>query len=210
MQLVRELQQNSTKWSALYWGKCVHAHVCAVLRISYMHVHIFMWEGTEHSVFHIHGLQPCTVPVTTVHWCHYLALCSCVPSWCSELQICNVNHFCSEPSGKPKNRENGILSRNRTASYKLMGRHCTSSTMRHPAATQQSLGTEHLWTVWTRSDMRIVRMVRTGLLQPNAAGVCYWHTMTVTASVGEWLNCDQDWQCQVFCPPDMWLEVSTF
>jgi hypothetical protein len=27
--------------------------------------------------------------------------------------------------------------------------------------------------------------------------------MTVTKSVGEWLNCDQDWQCYVFCSPDM-------
>ena len=54
--------------------------------MSCMRVHIFMWEGTEHSVFHIHGLQPSTGPVTTVCWCHCLPLCSCVPSWCSELQ----------------------------------------------------------------------------------------------------------------------------
>jgi hypothetical protein len=67
-------------------GEAYTCTVCTVLRISYMPVQIFMWEGTEHNVFHIHGLQPCTGPVTTVHWCHYLTLCSCVPSWCSELQ----------------------------------------------------------------------------------------------------------------------------
>jgi len=126
-------------------------------------------------------------------------------------EIWNVNHFCREPSVKPQHRQNGILSRNRTVSYGWMMRHCTSSTTHCPAGTQQSLGTEHLWTARPQSD---VRAVRTGLLQPNVATVCYWLTatvaMTVTASVGEWLSCDQDWRCQVFCPPDMWLAVCTF
>ena len=126
-------------------------------------------------------------------------------------EICNVNHFCSEPSVRPQHRKNWILCRNRTAPYEWMGRHCTSSMTRHPAATRQSLGTERLWTARPWNDMRTTH---TGLLQPNSASVCYWHTMTVAmtvkTSVGEWLNCDQDWWCHVFCPPDMWLEVCFF
>jgi len=126
-------------------------------------------------------------------------------------EICNVNHFCSEPSVKPKHRKNGIHSRNRTASYGWTGQHCTSSTTRRPTATRQSLGTERLWTVQPWSD---VRTVCTGLLRPNAAIVCYWYTMTVamtvTTSVGERLKCHQDWQCNLFGPSDMWLEVCFF
>jgi hypothetical protein len=126
-------------------------------------------------------------------------------------EICNVNHICSEPSVQPKRRKNRILFRNRTTSYEWTGRHFTSSTTRRPPATRRSLGTEHLWTARPQSDMR---MVCAGLLKPNVASVCYWHTMTVamtvTTSVGEGLNCNQDWRWQLFCPPGMWLEVSFF
>jgi hypothetical protein len=68
-----------------------------------------------------------------------------------------------------------------------------------------------LWMVQSWSD---VRTVHTRLLKPNDASVCYWHTMTVTmtvtTSVGEWLNCHRDWWWHLFCPPDMWLEVCFF
>jgi hypothetical protein len=128
--------------------------------------------------------------------------------WCSDLLY---ESLYSEPSAQPKNRKNAILYRNRTASYGWTERHCMSSMTRHPAATRQSLGTEHLWTARRQNDMR---PVHTGLLQPNADSVRYWHTMTVamtvTTSVCEWLNCDQDWRCHVFCPPDTWLEVCIF
>jgi hypothetical protein len=67
-------------------GEACTCTVCTVLRICYVHVHMFMWEGTEHSVFHTHGFQPHTGLVTTVCWCHYMGLCSCVPSLCSELK----------------------------------------------------------------------------------------------------------------------------
>jgi hypothetical protein len=77
-------KQHQMKWTVV-GGVCT-CTLCAVFRISCIHVHIFMSEGTERSVFHIHGLQPHTGPVTTVGWCSCLALCSCVPSWCSELQ----------------------------------------------------------------------------------------------------------------------------
>ena len=67
-------------------GGSLYMHCMYCTQNMLMHVHIFLWEGTEHSVFHIHGLQPHIGPVTTVCWCHYLTLCSYVPSWCSELQ----------------------------------------------------------------------------------------------------------------------------
>jgi len=89
-------------------------------------------------------------------------------------EICNVNHFCSKPSVKPQHRKNEIFCRNRKASYESTGRHCMSSKTHRRADTRQSLGTEHLWTVRPRND---VRTMRTGLLQTNAASVCYWHTI---------------------------------
>ena len=132
-----------------------------------MHVHIFVWEKyweiTDHSVFHVHGLLPSTGPVASICWRHYLTLCSCAPQCvCPEClehgitavsEICIVNHFCSKSSVKPKHRKNGILSRNRTAAYEWMGWNCTSSTTRHPAATWQSPGTEHLWMAQPQSDL---------------------------------------------------------
>jgi hypothetical protein len=146
----------------------IHAHVYCVLRISYIHVQIFVeekyWEVTDHSVlFHVHGLYPSTGPVTSIHWCHYLTLCSCarhcVCPECLEhrmtavAEICIVNHFYSKSSVKQKHRKNGILSRKRTAAYEWMGRNCTSSTMHHTVATWQSLGTERLWMAQPQNDL---------------------------------------------------------
>ena len=102
-------------------------------------------------------------------------------------EICNLNHFCSKPSVNPQHRKNGNLSRNGAASYEWTGRHCTSSMTRHPAVTRQSLGTERLWMARPWSD---VRVVGTGLLQPNAASVCNWHTMTVAVTVTALLASD--------------------
>ena len=179
-----------------------------------------MYTARSHLQFLLPQYVSCTQLAATYSSCYHNTLMSLsgLVQLCPLLifrtaaisEIWNMNHFCSEPTGKPWCRENGNLRRNRTASYELTGRHCTSSTMHRPAATRQSLVTEHLWTARPWSDMRTVRTVRTGLLQPNAASVCYWHTMTVTTSVGEWFNCEQDWWCHVFCPPDVWFEVCTF
>jgi len=49
-----------------------------------------------------------------------------------------------------------------------------SSRTRRLAGTRD--GIEHLWTARPQSD---VRAVRTGLLKPNSASVCYWHDMAV-------------------------------
>ena len=157
-------------------GEAYTFTLCTLLRISYMHVQIFMWEGTEHSVFHIHGLQPRTRPVTTVRWCHCLALCSCVPSWCSELQQFQrfamgitfaANHHWSHNT----ERTESSAGTERVLKNEQGG---TVGAARRTAATRQIPGTEHLWTARQRSD---VRAMRTGLLQPNAASVCYWQTI---------------------------------
>ena len=167
----------------------VHAHECSVLRMSYMHVQIFVWEKywevADHSVFHIYGFLPSTGPVTSIRWRHYLALCSCASQCvCPEClehgitavsEICIVNHFCSKSSVKPKPGKNGILSRKRRAAYEWMGWNCASSTTCHLAATWQSPGTEHLWMAQPQTD------VFRSLFHLNKA-LLKWHCYTIVVS----------------------------
>jgi hypothetical protein len=125
------------------------------------------------------------------------------PYWCSDLLCASL---CSEPSVQPQHRKNVILRRNRTASYGWTRQHCTSSATRRPAATRQSPDTELLWKARPQID---VRVVCTGLLQPNAVIVCYWNAVT-RISVGEWLNFEQEFGATCFAFLTLgWKSVSS-
>jgi len=120
---------------------------------------------------HVHFLLPQYVDV--IIWPCAVVFLPYVQN-CSNFRDLHCESLCSEPSVQPQHRKNGILCRKRRASYEWTGRHCTSSTTHLPAATRQSLGTEHLWTARPQSDLRTTRAVS---LQPNAASVCYWYTI---------------------------------
>ena len=88
-------------------------------------MYIYFCEKVQNTV------QPHTGPVTTVRWCHYLSLCRCVPSWCSELQQFQrfavwitfaASHQWRHNTEKwnPLQEQNGF--------YECGGRHCASST----------------------------------------------------------------------------------
>ena len=72
----------------------IYAHVYSVLRISYMHVHSFVWEKllkvTDHSAFHVHGLQ-----LSSDHLLTYVDViicrCAVVP-----LSVCVLNVWDTE------------------------------------------------------------------------------------------------------------------
>jgi hypothetical protein len=73
-------------WSSL------HAHVYTVLRVSYIYVHIFVWEGTEHSVIcsHVPVQLPLYVDVTL--W-SCAVLCLLMFRIAAISHISYINHF---------------------------------------------------------------------------------------------------------------------
>ena len=179
-----------------------------------MHVQIFMWEGTEHSVFHTDALQPRTGPVTTVRWCHYLALCSCVPSWCSELQQFQrfamlitfaASHQCSHNTERMESSAGTerLLTNERGSTVRAA--RCAAQQLHDRASAQSVCERCNHEVMWEQCIQDCCNQM---------LPVCYWHamtvTMTVTTSVGEWRNCHQDWRWHLFCPPDVWLEVCFF
>ena len=107
-------------------GEAYTRTVCTVLRISYMYVHIYIYMCVCVRKFRRQCVSY-TWLAATYRSCYHCTLMS-LPSpvlLCPLLmfriaaisEICNVNHFCSETSVKPQHRKNGILCRNRKASY---------------------------------------------------------------------------------------------